>query len=394
MALTPKREGVWNRAFLLINIVLFTASAGLAIFFDFQQYLESLHIPKHWIGLLISADGLAGLVVQIIITPLLHASNARKGMIAGICILCLALFSYRWAVDTAAILVVRLLHGCGFVVLASSLMAALVHVIPPGRSGLAFGIISTTRLLPYAFVPPLLGLVARGADDFGSMVLAAGVGIMGLLPLIALLHPKADSGVTVQREARQPLRMIIRNAGELRVMLLLIVTLLLSSGFAVVFFYIKQYAVTLGADNAGLFFGIATALMIASRLMGSSSMDRIDKRRTAMAALTVLVAAFLLLALGQKGSLFLVSAVLAGLGWGIAIPLVSALIFDISDPMFRGTNINFSMVMGQAGFFVGPMLGGVALAVSGYAAIFAVCGVATLTGILLLMLLKPDRSAA
>lgn len=388
MALTQNRESVWNQAFLLINIILFTASTGLAIFFDFQQYLESLRVPKHWVGLLISADGLAGLIVQIIITPLLHAGNARKGMIAGICILCLALFSYRWAMKPESILLVRLLHGCGFVVLASSLMAALVHVIPSGRSGLAFGIISTTRLLPYAFVPPVLGLVAKGAEDFGSMVLAAGFGIMGLLPLIALLHPKAHIGSTVLPEPRQPLRMVLRNAGERRVMLLLIETLLLSSGFAVIFFYIKQYAVTLGVDNAGLFFGIATALMIASRLLGSSSMDRIDKRRTAMAALTLLVAAFLLLALGQKGLLFFVSAVLAGLGWGIAIPLISALIFDISDPVFRGTNINFSMVMVQAGFFVGPMLGGIALAVSGYAAIFAACGIATIIGILLLWKLR------
>lgn len=388
MALTPNRESVWNRAFLLINIVLFTASAGLAIFFDFQHYLESLQIPKHWIGLLISADGLAGLVVQIIITPLLHAGNARKGAAAGICILCLALFSYRWAMETEAILIVRLLHGCGFVVLASSLMAALVHVIPSGRSGLAFGIISTTRLLPYAFVPPLLGLISRGAEDFGSMVLAAGFGIIGLLPLIALLHPKTHAGSTLPQEPRQPLRMVIRNAGERRVMLLLIETLLLSSGFAVVFFYIRQYAVTLGVDNAGLFFGIATALMIASRLLGSSFMDRIDKRRTAMAALTLLVAAFLLLTLGQKGLPFFVSAVLAGLGWGIAIPLVSALIFDVSDPVFRGTNINFSMVMVQAGFFVGPMLGGIALAASGYAAIFGACSAATGVGIFLLWRLR------
>lgn len=385
------QASVWNRAFLLINTILFIAAAGLAVFFDFQRYLESLHIPKHWIGLLISADGLAGLVVQIIITPFLHAGNARKGVLAGVCILCCAFFSYQWAPEPFSLLVVRLVHGCGFVILVSSLMAALVDAIPAGRSGLAFGIISTTRLLPYAFVPPLLGIISRGPEDFGLTLLVAGGVIMALIPLAALLHPHAQIQNSQHIAMRPSLRTILQNAGEHRILLLLITTLLLSSGYAIVFFYIRQYAVTLRIENAGLFFGIATVLMITARLLGSSSMDRLDKRRTAMGALTLLAAAFLLLAGGRGTTPFYASAVLAGLGWGIAMPLVSALIFDVSAPEFRGTNINFSMVMVQAGFFVGPMLGGIALAGSGYAALFAACSAATGIGILLLWMLKTTR---
>lgn len=391
MTLNHPPESVWNRAFLLINTILFVASAGLAVFFDFQRYLESLHIPKHWVGLLISADGLAGLVVQIIITPFLHAGNARKGMLAGVCILCTAFFSYQWAPEPFPMLMIRLVHGCGFVILVSSLMAALVDVIPTGRSGLAFGIISTTRLLPYAFVPPLLGIVSRGPEDFGLTLFIAGVVIMGLVPLTALLHPNTPPAGIPRRATRPPLLTTLQKAGERQVMLLLVETLLLSSGYAIVFFYIRQYAVTLGIENAGLFFGIATVLMIAARLLGSPSMDRIDKRWTAMAALTLLAAAFLLLAGGHGTVLFYASAILAGLGWGIAIPLVSALIFDVSAPEFRGTNINFSMVMVQAGFFIGPMLGGIALTFSGYSALFAACSAATGIGILILWMLKTGR---
>jgi len=56
--------------------------------------------------------------------------------------------------------------------------------------------------------------------------------------------------------------------------------------------------------------------------------------------------------------------------------------------VFRGTIIIFSMVMVQAGFFVGPMLGGIALAASGYAAIFGACSAATGVGIFLLWRLR------
>ena len=44
--------------------------------------------------------------------------------------------------------------------------------------------------------------------------------------------------------------------------------------------------------------------------------------------------------------------------------------FDISAPAFRPLNTNLAFVMFQAGFFVGPLVGGVLIAVFGYAGLF------------------------
>ncbi len=387
------QASVWSREFLLINAILFIAAAGLAVFFDLQRHLESLAIPKYWIGPLISADGLAGLAVQVVITPFLHQRNARRTMVAGVLILCAAFAGYHWAVDPGTMLAVRMLHGCGFVVLVSSLMVALVHVIPEGRSGYAFGIVSTTRLIPYALVPPLLGLFSGGADDFGAVVLVAAAGIFALLPLVALLRPRQQANAQAAQMVfeRPPLRQQLRNLCEVRIANLMAQTLLLSAGYAIVFFYIRQYAVMLGIANAGLFFALATVTMIAARLISAPLMDRFDKRWSALGGLVLLACAFALLWAGAGHAAFLASGLVAGFGWGIAMPAVSALVFDASAPAFRGFNINASMVMVQASFFVGPMAGGVVLAVSGYAALFAGCALVSLASAALLSMMPAIR---
>jgi predicted MFS family arabinose efflux permease len=60
------------------------------------------------------------------------------------------------------------------------------------------------------------------------------------------------------------------------------------------------------------------------------------------------------------------------------MPLLHALIFDVSPPQFRGLNINLSVIMIQGGFFLGPFLGGLLLARWGYGALFYFCAALSL----------------
>ena len=52
---------------------------------------------------------------------------------------------------------------------------------------------------------------------------------------------------------------------------------------------------------------------------------------------------------------------LLGLGWGVVMPVLNALLFDRSRPKLRAFNTNLGLQMFQGGFFVGPLAGAVAL---------------------------------
>jgi hypothetical protein len=84
-----------------------------------------------------------------------------------------------------------------------------------------------------------------------------------------------------------------------------------------------------------------------------------------------------------------------GLGWGVAMPVLSGLVFDVSAAKFRALNTNLAFEMFQAGFFVGPLAGAAILVHWGYQALYYACaGLSSLGLIAALALCSRQRSGA
>ena len=130
-------QTIYTRGFILLNIVLIAASSIMALFFQFHQYLLSIGIDPRWHGFLIGADAVAGIVLQPFLSPYLHAENAKKWAVAGICIMIMALILYGLAATTLTIACIRVIHGAGFTILLTALMTLFAFYIPAQRSGAA-----------------------------------------------------------------------------------------------------------------------------------------------------------------------------------------------------------------------------------------------------------------
>jgi len=90
----------------------------------------------------------------------------------------------------------------------------------------------------------------------------------------------------------------------------------------------------------------------------------------------------------HNAAAFLLLAAVFGVLWSVGIPLTMALLFDISEPRFRGLNMNLTLVMMQGGFFVGPLIGGLILAGWGYNMLFLFCGLLNAAGTVMLVTLS------
>jgi predicted MFS family arabinose efflux permease len=62
--------------------------------------------------------------------------------------------------------------------------------------------------------------------------------------------------------------------------------------------------------------------------------------------------------------------------------------YDISEPKFRALNSNLAMEMFQAGFFFGPLAGGLILAESGYSLLYYACGLLLLASVAVALRLR------
>jgi len=100
-------------------------------------------------------------------------------------------------------------------------------------------------------------------------------------------------------------------------------------------------------------------------------MDYGERRIVLIAALTLVAGAYIVLATAESLNALYTAAVLIGLGAGVALPLLNALMFLVSSPLRRAFNANMMMLAMQAGFFVGPLVAGVLVKATGYITLFA-----------------------
>ncbi len=380
------RPTLFTRDFVLLSVVLVFASAMMALFFQFHSYLISLRIDPRWHGFLLGADAITGIVLQPIMSPYLNARNAKKVLTVGICAMAIALASYGHALTAGTIALVRIVHGGGFVAAAAAMMVLFAGYIPRSRSGEAIGIISIMRLVPYAFVPPVVVYLANGPRDFISVVMvAAGVTALVLIP-VAFMRPTSGGDETLERSAG--LSGLVENMRSVPVVTLLVVNVLFYSPYTTLFFFLRDFGAVRGIGNPGFFFTVAMFVMIVIRIAGSRYFDRVNKARTGGFCMALLAVFHVLIYfVGLEASLLALS-VIFGLLWGVGMPLIMALLFDISEPRFRGLNMNLVLVVMQVAFFLGPLVGGAVLARWGYGPLFVLCGALNMVGAILLFAMR------
>ena len=130
----------------------------------------------------------------------------------------------------------------------------------------------------------------------------------------------------------------------------------------VVFFFMRDFALGLAAANPGLFFTCANAATISVRLVFSSALNSIDQGGTLARAFLGLAVLLPMFSLAWAPWALLLMAPLYGAGMALTMPLINAAMFSVSPPRLRAFNTNLLMVAVDAGFFAGPLVGGLLMA--------------------------------
>lgn len=368
-------KNLFTPGFIAINLQFAVVTAIAAIFFAFSGYLRHLGIGPATTGFILSADALAALIVQPIITPLIHSGTSRRWLIGGSVLLSIALFIEAQVSSVPFLVAARLLQGTGFICVLAALITMIVEFIPPEMSGRAFGWVSLVRLVPYAVIPPLFDVIEIAPASFAKVMNVAGVA--ALLPVAMLALPVFRQGEATSGNRSPGLTGMVESLRSGAVLMLLLSALLFFCGYSTVFFFLKQFGADRSIANVSLFFSIATILMIAIRLFGGYMFDRYNKVLLCSTGLFLAAFSYAVLPVYGTTGMFFILAALAGLGWGIAMPLQAAVMFDISEPRARGMNQNLLIVMMQGGFFLGPFLGGQIISWSGYGILFTTLAVVT-----------------
>ncbi|MBS1227690.1 MAG: major facilitator superfamily 1 [Proteobacteria bacterium] len=385
-----ERGKLWTPTFVVLNLQFMLVTCVTALFFQFHSYLEQLGLSQQLAGLIIGADALASLIMQPLVALLIHPANARRWLLGGSLLFAAALYLEGQLTGFAPLLAARLVQGAGFSCVISALISLIVVAIPPGMSGQAFGWTSLVRLIPYALMPPLLGLLGVLPADFGQVLQLSA--LIALLPIVMMFFARpAGSAATAASPGLAGASASLRSRP---VALLLVASVALYAGYAAVFFYLQQLGAALRVSNSGVFFSLATLVMMLTRFFGGMLFDRLDKVTLSTAGFVIIALSYALLPFASHPSFFLALALPLGLGWGVVMPLQSALMFDRSSVAARALNQNLLMAMMQVGFFVGPAAAGLLLGAAGFAGLFAAAALATLVAALATASLRGASSSS
>lgn len=388
---TAKTEKLWTPSFVALNFILLLNFSNMSVFFQFNTYLKGLGMGQSNIGLVLGLFSLAALVVRPFISPFLQPSNARRWIFWGVLGTVACLLSYNLAHSFAALTVLRLAHGSFYVLMAAAAMSALTGCIPPSRSGQAFGVVGVVVLLPFALVPPLLPTLERLLGGYLAVLTVTTIPVAGIILLLPLIHPvHAEGGGAYAFNRRE----LAANLKHPMILSLMGLSLVMYSAFSILFYYIGDFGKGLSLATPGLFFTLSSAAEIAIRLGLGSYLDRVGKKGAMVLSLGVLAGAYLALPHVHHPWFFFGLAVVFGLAWGVLVPSVSALIFDISEPRFRALNTNLGFEMMQGGYFIGPFLGGVLLEATGYGVLFTACAGVCLLGLGLVVMASGWKKSA
>jgi MFS family permease len=374
------KNPLFTKEFITLNIASFLAQINMAVFYQLHQYLTSLGFEQKAAGFLIGIFSLAGVFIQPVLSPFINVRNARKTLVIGVCTTIVALMTYRWAHSFPAMMAVRIVHGVGFVVFATAMNAIFVPFIPVTKSGQAFGLMSINMLLPMAVVPALLGWLNVGPDHFVAVLTATAI-LMIPTALLPILIGRSTKSLEIgdMHRSKGIWRDIISDFSDRRIPALLFTNFLNFLAYTPVFFLFKEFAEGRGIKNAGMFFSVATASMMAIRIVGGGLFDRLPKPAMLVGALCLVSCGYTMMVFTSPGT-YILFAVIVGIGWSLFMPFLNAILFECSKPSARALNLNLIQVVLQAGYFVGPIIGTAILHHSGYNAVFIYCGLIMFLG--------------
>ena len=133
--------------------------------------------------------------------------------------------------------------------------------------------------------------------------------------------------------------------------------------------FFPLYAVNHGVANPGLFFTVIAVMLILGRIFAGKVLDLYRRERVIPSFLTLHVISMILLAFSTDLPMFILVAVIWGIGASLLIPAVMAYTLDRAGPS-RGPAVGTLTALSDLGLALGPVIMGIIIRLSSYRTMF------------------------
>lgn len=283
-------------------------------------------------------------------------------IIIGTLVATLAPLGYLFFNSIPELMVIRAFHGVSIAAFTTGFSALVVDLSPPKQRGEFIGYMSLAVPMGMALGPAVGGFLQSATSYQVLFSVSAFSGVLALISAIEIqeldsLKEKQNQITHLKYHPRDQVndrtfREIIVNASFLVPTLIL---LLIGTLFGALVTFLPLYLRETGIKfNVGLFYSVAAIASFIVRFISGSSSDKYGRGIFITMSIFCYIFSMIFLTFAHGSGMLLLSALSEGMGAGILVPIILALISDRCHPTERGRVFAICI----SGFDVGVALGG------------------------------------
>jgi len=334
-------------------------------------YARDIGGTEQQIGIVMGSFAIGLLLFRASLGRLADRRSRKIVLLIGLCAAAIAPLGYILAQSIPLLMVIRAFHGISIAAFTTGYSALVVDLSPPQNRGELIGYMSLVNPIGLAAGPAVGGFLQASVGYTPLFLLASGLAGLGLVctsRIVEAAHRDPQpTAVTPQPSSQKFWQMLASPRLRIPALIMALIGLVFGTLSTFVPLYIDQEQVAL---NAGLFYTAAAIASFSVRLMTGRASDRIGRGLFITISLVFYSLAMVLLWLANSALSFLLAGFIEGLGAGILIPMMAALMADRSHRYERGRVYSLCIGGFDLGIAIaGPVLGLIA-GYTGYRAMF------------------------
>ena len=368
-------QKIFTRDFVLCFFAQFTFSSVFYILIPtLPIYLSRLGAKEAEIGVLVGVFSVSSLIFRPIVGRALLKIPERRFMIAGTLFFASSSVAYLFALPFWPLLAVRIFHGVGLALFSTASFTLLANITPEANRGQIISYFYVSINLAFA-LGPYFGMLLINRFNFPFnfeflFLVCAGLSLCSLFITLKLRktqdvptsNPFSEEQSFLSLEALPPA----------------IIASLITVTWGAMTAFFPLYALRNGVDNPGLFFAAFAVTLILVRGLGGKILDVYSREKVIFPCLFNLIISMPILAFSGTLPMFILVAIIWGIGSAFLFPSLLAYTIDLAGPN-RGPAMGTFTALVDLGAGMGAVMMGIILQLTNYTVMFLCLG---LTGII------------
>jgi MFS family permease len=324
-------------------------------------YIEDVGATKQQIGMVMGCFAIGLLLFRPWLGQQADRYSRKLVLLIGMAAVAIAPLGYMVVTSIPLLMVLRAFHGISIAAFSTGYSALVADIAPAKHRGEVIGYMSLVNPIGLALGPALGGFLHEWAGYTPLFLLSAGLGIVGILCTLQVVNPP-NSSIQTENTKNPPKTKFWQMLTSPRLRVPAVVLLMFGLAFGTLSTFVPLFIKSTGvALNAGLFYTAAAIASFGVRLVTGRASDRHGRGLFVSISLIFYTLSMVFLWLASSANIFLLAAILEGIGAGMLIPTIAALLADRAMPQERGRIFGVCMVGFDVGIAIaGPTLGLVA----------------------------------